>query len=251
MNSRADRLAAAWSDAMQRLADATPGGWRAEHGDASAFLTRCAIPALNVAYSLSEDPDPRSLDELAKEVAGFGVPWSIIVRAAAAETIASVAERNGLTRRTDMPLMACAVRDLTSPSDGGQPGLIRRVGADLNELYTETLAAAFEAPRPTFGSLMGGGVLDARGFAGYLAVLSGRPVATGLGIQGDGVVGVFNIGVVPSARRSGLGRAMTARVMTDGFAGGATEAYLNPSASAGSLYESMGFRLVETWARYT
>ena len=63
----------------------------------------------------------------------------------------------------------------------------------------------------------------------------------------SGVVGVFNIAVVPSARGRGLGRALTETVLRDGIAAGADAAYLHTSAMGRPLYESMGFTLVETW----
>lgn len=81
--------------------------------------------------------------------------------------------------------------------------------------------------------------------------MSGVPVATGLGVLGDAVIGVYNIAVVPAARGGGLGRAMTARVLADGFAAGADVAYLNPSAAGRPLYESMGFRVVATWTTFS
>jgi ribosomal protein S18 acetylase RimI-like enzyme len=65
------------------------------------------------------------------------------------------------------------------------------------------------------------------------------------------MVGVYNLAVVPRARGYGLGRAMTERVMEDGFAAGAETAYLHSSAAGRPLYESMGFRLVQTWTTFT
>ena len=97
---------------------------------------------------------------------------------------------------------------------------------------------------------MGGGVLDADPITGYLAEEveePGRPIGTGLGIRTSGVVGVFNIAVVPAARSRGLGRTITEAVLLDGVAAGADAAYLHTSAMGRPLYESMGFRLVEEW----
>jgi hypothetical protein len=102
------------------------------------------------------------------------------------------------------------------------------------------MAEGFEAPIDVFASLMGGNVLDAPGVTGYLAEVDGRPAATGLGVMSGGAVGVFNISVVPSARRRGLGRAMTVLVMADGFAAGADAAFLHPSRAGLPLYESLG-----------
>jgi hypothetical protein len=44
---------------------------------------------------------------------------------------------------------------------------------------------------------------------------------------------------------------VTERVMTDGFASGATTAYLQSSPMGQRLYELMGFRTVETWTYLT
>ena len=94
-------------------------------------------------------------------------------------------------------------------------------------------------------------MLDAEAFTGYLAEESGRPAGAGLGIRTADVVGVFNIAVVPAVRGGGLGRAITETVLLDGMAAGADAAYLHTSVMGRPLYESMGFRSVETWTVFT
>jgi ribosomal protein S18 acetylase RimI-like enzyme len=115
------------------------------------------------------------------------------------------------------------------------------VNSSGHEVYTRALAAGFEVPERMSGTLMGGGVLDMPETTGYLA----GPDATGLLVQGSGVCLLLNIAVVPEARGHGLGRAMTARAIPDGFAAGADTAILISSAAGRALYESMGFHL--TW----
>jgi len=251
MNFRSDRLAGAWAGAVQQLAQATPKGWRAERNGAGAVVTRAAAASLNVAYSIDQEPDLEALDEMAREVSVLGVPWSIIVRAGAADAASGLAATYGLTARAGMPLMVCSAAHAVLAADAEPLSLVRPVGSDRSDAYTEALTAGFQAPPGTFGSLMGGGVLDLPGWTGYLAEIDGRPVATGLGVCGPDVVGVFNVAVDPSVRGRGLGRAVTARVLADGFRTGAAEAYLHPSAAARPLYESMGFRVVETWTEFT
>jgi ribosomal protein S18 acetylase RimI-like enzyme len=254
MTMGTNELAAAWFDAIARLCDATPEGWHTAHGDALALVSGAAVASLNVAASTTAAPGPASqeaLDEASTEVAGIGVPWSAIVRGAASDAVAALAARHGLTKREDMLLMGCTAVDAVLPADGARSSLIYPVGAADSEAYTDALAEGFGVPGEVFGSLMSGNVLDAPGFSGYLAEAEGRSVATGLGVRSDGAVGVYNISVVPSARRRGLGRAMTVRVMADGFAAGADTAYLNPSRDGLALYESLGFRVIETWTTFT
>ncbi|SNY26086.1 GNAT family N-acetyltransferase [Paractinoplanes atraurantiacus] len=248
MNFLPDRLAWAWAGAVQHLAQATPKGWRAERNGTGAVVTRAAVASLNAAYSVDQEPDLEALDEMARAVSVLGVPWSIIVRAGAAQAAAGLAATYGLTARAKMPLMTCSAATAVLTADVFP---IRPVGSDRSDAYTEALTAGFQAPAGTFGSLMGGGVLDQPGWTGYLAEIDGRPVATGLGVCGPDVIGVFNVAVDPSVRGRGLGRAMTARILADGFATGAAEAYLHPSTAARPLYESMGFRVIETWTEFT
>ena len=125
--------------------------------------------------------------------------------------------------------MACATNDIVFRPGSPQRTLVRRVGAAESDTYTAAFTESFEVPEGLFGSLMGGAVLDTDGITGYLAEESERPVGTALGMLTPGVVGVFNIGVVPSARGRGLGRALTEAVLRDGIAAGADAAYLHTS----------------------
>ncbi|MBB2946600.1 GNAT superfamily N-acetyltransferase [Actinoplanes lutulentus] len=245
MNTLPDRIAAGWADAVSWLAEVTPQGRRAARGPAGAVITRTPVTSLNAAYDMSREPDLAALDEMAAVVARYEVPWSIIVRGEAADAVAGLAARHGLTARSPMPVMACAATDAVL--DGASDPAIRVAGADQSHLYTRVLNAGFGAD---FGGLMQGGVLEAPGFTGYLAYRRGRAVGTGLGVLSGETAGVFNIGVLPAERGRGLGRALAARTLADGFAAGATTAYLHPSHDGWALYESMGFRVVDTWAAF-
>jgi len=81
----------------------------------------------------------------------------------------------------------------------------------------------------------------------YLAREDGQVVAVGFGVFGQGTAGVFNIATVPAYRGRGYGRAVTSQIVADGVARGADLAYLQSSEDGYPLYQSMGFRTVETW----
>ncbi|WP_158610040.1 GNAT family N-acetyltransferase [Micromonospora musae] len=246
MNSTADRMTAAYFDAIEFLCGVTPKGWYAEQGTARAAVTQAGVAALNVAYDTTREPDLGALDKMATEVGRQAERWSIMVREAD-DDVAALAARHGLVNRSELPLLACAAADLVFRATTAQREPIRRVGAAESDLYTEVLTEGFEAPEGIFGPLMGGGVLDADPITGYLAEEAGQPAGTGLGIVTSGLIGVFNIAVAPSARGRGLGRAITETVLSDGIAAGADAAYLQSSAMGRPLYESMGFRVVENW----
>ena len=87
------------------------------------------------------------------------------------------------------------------------------------------------------------------------AVVAGLPLPWSIQFRGEpepaafagGTAGVFNIATVPAYRGRGYGRAVTSRIVADGVARGADLAYLQSSEDGYPLYESMGFRTVETW----
>ncbi|MEU7841485.1 GNAT family N-acetyltransferase [Micromonospora sp. NPDC049114] len=250
MNTIADRMAAAYDDAIEDLCGATPKGWYAKRGTARAAVTHAGAPTLNVAYDLSREPDLDSLDTMATEVARQIETWSIMVREDADGAVADLAGRHGLSERSELPLLACTAGELVYRADEAQRERVRRVGAADSDRYTDVLTRGFDAPDGLFGSLMGGAVLDAERIDGYLYEEAGETLGTGLGMRTRGVVGVFNIAVVPGARGRGLGRAITETVLRDGVATGADAAYLQSSALGRPLYESMGFRLLENWTAF-
>ncbi|WP_410810048.1 GNAT family N-acetyltransferase [Micromonospora sp. 067-2] len=251
MDTTADQMAAAYFDAIEILCRVTPKGWYAERGTARAAVTHAGVATLNVAYDTTTEPDLGSLDEMATEVGRQTAHWSIIVRGEVGDEISGLATRHGLLTRSELPFLTCATDDIVFRAGSTQRASVRPVGAAENEIYTEALTQSFEAPEGAFGSLMGGAVLDADAITGYLAEESGRPVGTGLGMRTSGVVGVFNIAVLPAARGRGLGRVITETVLRDGIAAGADAAYLQTSAMGRPLYESMGFALVETWTVFS
>ncbi|MFG3555834.1 GNAT family N-acetyltransferase [Micromonospora sp. NPDC047557] len=250
MNTIADRMAAAYDDAIEDLCGATPKGWYAKRGTARAAVTHAGAATLNVAYDLSPEPDLKSLDELATDVAGQVETWSIMVRGDADGSVADLAGRQGLRERSELPLLACTAGELLFRADEAQRERVRRVGAVDSDRYTDVLTRGFEAPDGLFGSLMGGAVLDAERIDGYLYEEAGETLGTGLGIRTRGMVGIFNIAVVPGARGRGLGRAITEKVLREGVAAGADAAYLQTSALGRPLYESMGFRFQENWIAF-
>src|SRR5690349_12458959 len=99
MISRPHRIASGWSGAVQRLAEVTPKGWRAEQGHAGAAVTRARAASLNVAYDMDQEPDLPALDEMAVAVGRLGLPWSIVVRRRAVAEVTELAARHGLTGR--------------------------------------------------------------------------------------------------------------------------------------------------------
>ena len=78
-------------------------------------------------------------------------------------------------------------------------------------------------------------------------------VAVGLGVAGQGFVGLFDIVTDPQQRGRGLGRRLVRNLLRWGREQGATQGFLQvvpENAAAIRLYESLGFReLYQYWYR--
>lgn len=89
---------------------------------------------------------------------------------------------------------------------------------------------------------------EVRLFAGRLG---GKAVGTSLAIRTGAVSGVYNVAVVPRARRRGVGAALTSAAVAAGRAWGCEPVVLQASAMGLGLYEAMGFRTVQPYAMFT
>lgn len=84
-------------------------------------------------------------------------------------------------------------------------------------------------------------------FLRFLGKLNNVPVATATLVQGGGVAGIYDISVVPDARRQGIGAAITLAALREGQTLGYRYAVLQPTEMGKPLYESLGFRTVCTY----
>jgi ribosomal protein S18 acetylase RimI-like enzyme len=118
----------------------------------------------------------------------------------------------------------------------------------------DVMFEGFEMPRdlqPLFEERFRGYSVGPRATARtYVARLDGRPVATSLGALLDGIVTIYNVATVPSARRRGAGAAVTIAAMAKARADGARWAILETSEMGRSVYERLGFRHVADVAIY-
>jgi len=90
---------------------------------------------------------------------------------------------------------------------------------------------------------------DIRLFGGYL---DGAPAGCAFAIRSPGVVGVYAVGTASTARRRGVGTAMTWVAIDAGRTWGCRAATLQASAMGEPIYRAMGFETVTryvTWSQ--
>ena len=82
----------------------------------------------------------------------------------------------------------------------------------------------------------------------FIGWLEGRPVGTSLAIRSADTSGVYNVGVLPGARRRGVGTALTWASVGAGRGWGCEPIVLQSSEMAFPMYAAMGFRTVVSYA---
>ncbi|MET9021195.1 GNAT family N-acetyltransferase [Actinopolymorpha sp. NPDC004070] len=231
------RVWAAHADAWQAM-----GRIRVAGGGGAARLPGCAVMASGLPYpqwNNGDVTDPATFDlaQVSAWYAPRGVPWGVRVPAGTAWPYG-----RWLFRKRCMALVSSAYERPAAPPSGL---VIAPAGPGKAELFATVDAEAFGDPveqnlawvRPQLG---------ADGFRSVLALLGGEPVGVATGIRTSGPggesVGVFGVGVLPRARRRGIGAALTADILDWGFGDGATLAHLNPETEeAARLYARLGF----------
>ena len=157
----------------------------------------------------------------------------------------------GLTRIIDRPGLAIDPR--TFEKAGVPEGIeIREVGGpgDAEALVQVGVLAFGDAPE--VGRAFYGATALARpdDVCSQVAWRGDEPVGIASAYRDGCTTGVMGVGVIPSARRRGLGTALTVRAV-EAFPA-ADLAWLHPSDEARAMYERLGFRRVsdwEVWAR--
>jgi GNAT superfamily N-acetyltransferase len=75
----------------------------------------------------------------------------------------------------------------------------------------------------------------------FLAIREGKPVATSTLMAAAGVAGLYNVGTVPDARRTGLGRLVSLAALAAGREAGYRVGVLQSSQLGEPVYRAIGF----------
>ena len=154
----------------------------------------------------------------------------------------------GMTLIIEQPGMVVALTDLaaTATPDGMR---IEPVTDDEGaSALVQVDSEAFGGDPAITTAFHGAGAYGVDGMRAFVAWAGQDPVGIAAGYEHGGAVGVMGVGVVPRARRQGLGAAITAHAARS--FDGTDLAWLHPTPQARAVYERIGFRTIadyEVW----
>jgi N-acetylglutamate synthase len=247
--SDGDRLHGALVAAWERLCEALEEA-RVERrrGYLWTVCPSVPVPQFNGVWP-EDDASAGTLEGALREVAELGLPYSVQVRHARTPGFEREAERLGLMVESELPGMLVDAEDFR---DANLPEL-ELIRARTGDGLAQALALAadgFGAPPNVLAPLYAPEVAALEGLAIYIGRVDGVDVTTGVGLTIGDAVGVFTIATPSEHRGRGYGAAVTAQAARDGFAAGATFAYLQSSPLGYSMYRRLGFRDVEHYLLY-
>jgi ribosomal protein S18 acetylase RimI-like enzyme len=123
--------------------------------------------------------------------------------------------------------------------------IVRADGPETLKAWQEVFCAAFGMPASggqswTDAWTQTGG--ERSPWRLYLGFLDGRPVATSFLFMGAGTAGIYGVGVLPEARRLGLGAAVTLHPLLEARREGYRFGVLFSSRAGYKVYQRLGFR---------
>jgi ribosomal protein S18 acetylase RimI-like enzyme len=228
-----------------KLAEHSAEGEVREAEGAFAFITGFPIPLFNGCV-VAERSQPGELRAALGWVRERHVPYRLWIAEGTADELGAVAAEFRLERDSvSYPNMVLdPVPEPPRPAEDVVAGPVGTAGLeDFLDVSVE-LGLSRELAERVFSS---GFVADpdVQLFTGWL---EGRPAGTSLAIRSGGVSGVYNVGVVPAARRRGVGTALTWASVGAGRAWQCEPVVLQSSTMALPMYEAMGFRTVVSYA---
>jgi len=214
------------------------------------FVTSVPDPAFNSIMYANLTPEQilPTVQELNQLRSTHAVPMNWLIGPSSRPTnLGQLLLTAGLTHFVDLPLM---VVDLAARVAAGELPIdfsIQRVTTPaVFAEWIETERRGFEVEAPLVPALtalrQGMGIDHSYPVHHFLGRLSEQPVATASVVFAAGIIGVYDVATVPSARNRGIGTAITHHILQAARQTGYEIAFVQPSSMAYHVYERLGFR---------
>ncbi len=220
------------------------------HVDADAFwiITSVPHPILNGVSQaqLAVDGIAERIDELQDPFRARELPMHWVVSPLSEPANLGIhLQSQGMVFVNDQPVMTMNLADLDDDLTGPSGLRIQRVAdGEMLEVWMQPFALGYQLPDPVaraMADIFGWHLDRSATYIHYLGLLDGEPVACSSLLLAAGVAGVYNVAVVPGARRRGIGTAMTLAPLRYARAQGYRAAILFTSPMGYDLYRRLGF----------
>jgi GNAT superfamily N-acetyltransferase len=241
----ADRVRAAFAALERRRFAQVTGAEVLEIDGLVVSLSNLPDPSINSVSVEREPADPAAaLAEAEEQMRRRGHAMGIDYPVGRFPSLDAAVCETGLERLDSRPAM---VADPASLPDAQGPNGVRIRPVETRDealALARVDAEAFEGDPEISERAFASGVIGVEGIRAFVAWEADEPVGCGTALAHEGTIGVFGVGVVPRARRRGLGTALTVAAACAFLA---DLAWLLPSDMARSMYERLGFRPVAEW----
>lgn len=248
----ADRISGAVAAGLTRRALAVDGGEVVEVDGLVIGFTNLPDPSINGAAVVHAPSDPDgALAAAEDEFRRRGHPFfGIELERGRYPAVEEAVERAGLALLFSHPALAALPTDLGPPTPPDQVEITRVLDEDDLVALRALDLEAFGGDAAVTERFLGPSMIANPDNRSFLARTPGAVVGSGAAWLLEGSVGIFGIGVAETARRRGVGAALTLTA-AHAFGEAADLAWLHPSEMARSMYEALGFQRVAEWDVWT
>jgi ribosomal protein S18 acetylase RimI-like enzyme len=211
-------------------------------------LSNISSPLINALVHARGTPGdvPEIVDAAIARGRAKGVPllWWVCPDASPPTLPAELIAR-GFTPAADMPGMLVDLGAVTPASPPYDLKIERVTQSTAATAWCDVLCESFELP-PGTGAFFHDFLVASGSSAGsrtqhFIGYFDGMPVATASLVIGHDVAGIYCVATLASARRRGIGAAMTRHAMQVAKDAGASTAVLQATAAGEPVYRGLGF----------
>ena len=235
--------------ACEGVARGRPGAWRQSRPGLLALMTTLLGRPYNGLYGLDNAGASADAATLAAELAASGVSWCARLRPSTPVQVDAALHDCGLFEEDLIQLMAIFEMPHDPANTHSSMLQLRTCGPRDHDAIASVLGAAFGTSPASASMLLSPDHLLKGGTEWHLGEVDGVPVTCAMAVTAGDAIGIFAVGTVPDARGMGFGSAVTARAARHGLARGLKLAVLTASPEVQSVYEGIGFRVLESWRR--
>ncbi len=238
---------------FRSLAVSRPSAEVREHAGVSIICLRAAFQMFNAVFLSSPVANEAELQERISIGAAFmearGLPWSLWIcedwlGAQVRRNVARICRRSALVLAAEMPGMT--IERVAPPSRLLPELIMRRVETERDRRpFCQIGSSCFHVPLGWFEEVFDHRMRERSGFAAWVGFLNDEPVATAATVVSGGVIGLYNVAVLPGFQRRGYAEfAMRHAISRAKEQCGLDRVILQSTRQAQRLYNGLGFSAV-------